>query len=302
MDKKKKVFIFGGLGFIGQMLTKELISRNYEIVVFDVIEPKIKEVGVRYLTWDINKDGLKPEIIEDCYGIINLAGVSIATRWTREHKKKIYESRINTTHNIVQAIEKAEKKPSVLVSASACGYYGDKGSILLTEESAPGNDFLAQTCTDWEGEALAAKFWGVRVALIRTANVLGPGGLLAKLKPIFKIGLGGYFGTGAQYMPWIHWKDIVGIYIFALENQVEGAFNTGAGATITQKELFEAFAKSIHSPKLWKIPEFITKNILGKFGEAMTYSQNTSSEKILNSGYKHQFTDISSALKELYPN
>jgi NAD dependent epimerase/dehydratase family enzyme len=137
--------------------------------------------------------------------------------------------------------------------------------------------------------------------------VLGAGGILASMTPVFKRGLGGYFGNGTQYMPWIHWKDVVGVYIFMIENNIEngvrGAYNVGAGQTITQKELFQAFATAIHAPLapfVWRIPLFVARIVLGEFAKSLVVSANTSSEQIKNVGYKYEIENIQEALADIY--
>jgi uncharacterized protein (TIGR01777 family) len=204
-----------------------------------------------------------------------------------------------TTRNLVSVLATLEIKPKVLVSASAVGYYGDRGGDVLTEESPAGTDFLARLCVDWEEGATRLRESGVRVALIRTANVLGPGGLLASLTPIFKKGLGGYFGSGLQYMPWIHWKDVVGIYMFALEHDISGPYNVGAGKTISQKELFKAFARSIGIPVVWRIPYIVARAIFSGFADTLVASHNTDSSKIKKAGYVYGFEDIHHALDDV---
>ena len=297
-----KVIIIGGSGFIGTKITEALLVRNYEVVVIDLNAPRVLDERVRFIKHNFATESVTPEVSEalnGAFGVINLAGASIGKRWSELYKKVIYDSRIETTRALVQALAGLAVKPGVLVNASAVGYYGDRKDEMLTEESLPGNDFLAQLCVDWESAANEARNAGIRVACIRTANVLGPGGLLASLEPIFKKGLGGYFGSGRQSMPWIHWKDIVGIYLFALENPVSGSYNVGAGKTISQKELFTAFAYEIDAKFVWRIPYVVAQIAFADFADTLVASHNTDSTKIHQAGYVYQFSDIKTALMNM---
>jgi uncharacterized protein len=299
---QRKVVIIGGSGFIGTKLTEKLLSQGYFVIVVDIVPPRIIHESLSFLKANFSVEVPDPTIFDGIYGIINLAGVTIGKRWNAQYQKLIYSSRILTTRAIVGAIEKTKNKPQVLVSASAVGYYGDRKEELLTEISEPGTDFLAKLCVDWEAEAVKAELMSVRVVRIRTAHVLGPGGLLSTLEPIFRKGFGGYFGNGNQYMPWVHYRDVVGIYVFALEHSISGAFNVGAGESITQKQLFGQFAKVIQSPIpfLLRIPNFVATIVLGKFAESLVTGQNTDSSKIKQAGYQYLFEDVSISLSDIY--
>ncbi len=298
----KKVIVVGGSGFIGTKLTEELLLKGYAVTVVDPVEPKVLHENLTFLKQNLAVQMPEPALFEGVYGVINLAGATIGKRWNRDYKKTLYDSRILTTRSVVQAIAQTITKPTVLVQASAVGYYGNAGDMLLKESSVPGNDFLSTLCIDWEKEALNAESFGTRVSIVRTAHVLGPGGLLSSLEPVFKNGLGGYFGNGKQYMPWIHYTDVVGIYLFLLEQNVSGAVNVSAGKTVSQKTLFTEFAQAIHAPLpfLWRIPHALAFLVLGSFADSLFSSQNTESEKIISAGYLFQFTDIASALIDIY--
>ena len=296
MNTPSHVCIVGGAGFIGTKITEALLARGDRVLVVDVAAPRITHEHLTSLVHDFSVSELPPEKLEGITAVINLAGVSIGKRWSSAYKKKIYDSRILTTRSLVATISKMSNKPSVFVQASAVGIYGDRGSELLTEESSAGSDFLAHLCVDWEAEAKKVESFGIRLAALRTAHVVGPGGLLATLKPIFSKGLGGYFGNGKQYMPWVHWRDIVGMYIFAIDSQIRGVFNTGSGITPSQKELFSAFARSIRSRFLWRIPYFVASVIFGSFAHALVSSQNTDSAKIRDAGYVFEKPVLDEAL------
>ena len=296
MIQSKKIVIVGGAGFIGTMLSQALLKRGYRITVLDKNPSRISHPDLKSITTDASHS-ITTEMLLESWGIINLAGAPISKRWTKAYKKTIYKSRINTTKNIVDAVSQLESKPHVLVSASAVGYYGDQGNQVINETTMPGKDFLAKLCVDWEKEALRAQDLGIRVAIVRTANVLGPGGLLQTLRPLFRYGLGGYFGNGNQYMPWVHWKDIVSIYIWLVEHELSGAYNTAAPQAVTQKELFKAFARSIKAPWILPVPYFFARIVVGEFAQALIASQYVDSTKLSNTGFVFQVSDIDQALQ-----
>jgi len=301
-EELKKVVVVGGSGFIGTKLTEELLFRGYSVGIVDLVPPRLTHQHLTFLKADFAKDVPPANLFEGVYGVVNLAGATIGKRWSKEYKNLIYKSRIDTTKSIVSLISKTTVRPMVLVSASAVGYYGDRKEELLSESELPGTDFLANVCIDWEREAKKAELSGVRVCMVRTAHVLGPGGILATLEPIFKLGLGGYFGKGDQYMPWIHYKDVVGIYTFALEQQISGPINVSAGAPVTQKNMFTQFAHIIGAPFpfIFRIPKFFAWIALGDFAESLFVSQNTNSTRIKSLGYHYQCDDLTAALLNIY--
>ncbi len=298
---KETIAIVGGSGFIGTKLSEVLLEKGYTVRIIDLVPPRVQHERLIFTKSNLAEGNSSSDLIDGCLAVINLAGATIGRRWNASYKEKIYNSRIDTTRALVRLIENCVKKPEVLVNASAVGYYGDRGGDVLGEDFKPGTDFLGKLCVDWEREASLADSSGVRVVCIRTANVLGPGGLLTTLEPMFRRWIGGYFGSGTQYMPWVHWKDIVGIYVHAIEHPLRGAFNVGAGKTPTQKELFKAFARTVHAPVVWPVPYVVARLIFGQFADALVASQNTDSKKIREAGYTYQFEDISTALRELYP-
>ena len=296
---KKTLVIVGGSGFIGTKLTEVLLGKGYAVRVVDLVAPRVQHESLAFEKANIALGKSSSSLFEDSFAVVNLAGATIGRRWNTAYKKIIYDSRIDTTRSLAELIGACTQKPTVLVNASAVGYYGNCLDAVLTEDAKAGTDFLAKLCVDWEGEALKAENFGVRVVRIRTANVLGPGGLLSTLEPLFRKWLGGYFGSGKQYMPWVHWSDIVGIYVYAIERPIQGAFNTGAGQTPKQKELFKAFANALHVPIIWPIPYIAARILFGEFAEALVSSQNTQSKKICESGYAYQFQNLSSAFDDI---
>jgi hypothetical protein len=300
MEEAKKIILVGGGGFIGTELSRVLLSKGYKVVVIDLNSPKFLDRNLSFIKKDLTISIIEKEIISGSYAVINLAGANIGRRWNKKLKEVLLKSRVDTTSSIVRSVRESQSKPKILINASAIGYYGDRGDEILSEESEAGQGFVSELCIRWEEEAKKAEDLGLRVIIIRTANVLGYGGILNRMLPFFKLGIGVYFGKGGQYMPWIHYQDVVGVYIHALENNLQGAYNTGAGSTITQKELFKAFAEVLGKPRVFKLPYFFTKIVFGEFADVLVSSQNTVSDKLKNEGYKFIFEDVRFALRDIF--
>lgn len=294
----KKIILTGGSGFIGTQLAQKLVGEGYQVCIIDIAQPKIINEHISFIKHDIVKDELNTELLEGVFGIIHLAGAPIFHRWTPEYKKIIRSSRIDSTKNIVSAISKCSQYPQVFVCASAVGYYGDSPHVL-TENSPQGYDFLSGVCVEWESEALKAEQFGVRVVCVRTAHVLGKGGILGVVVPLFKKWIGGYFGSGNYFMPWVHYKDIISIYSFALTNPLSGSYNTSAGAPVTQKQLMRSIAHSVGSPVVWRIPLFMLRIIFGELSSIFTVNQKVTSEKIKSAGYIFKYEDLKDALHDV---
>ncbi len=295
-----KVVISGGTGFIGTALTKALVSKGYEVVILTRDTSRSTPFGdsVSYATWaDING------AILGAKGVVNLAGEPLGgRRWTESLKKKIVSSRVDTTSAIVKAMNAVptDQRPSVFVSASAVGYYGDSGDEVLTEDSPAGSDFLADVCRYWESHANAAPK-GVRVVIPRIGVVLHPdGGALEKMLLPFKLGLGGPLGTGNQYFPWIHLDDMVRIIIEGVENEsLSGAVNASAPNIVTMSQFAAALGKVLSRPTLFKVPGFALSLALGESAVVVTASQRMIPAKLQSIGFAWKFTTIEDALRDL---
>jgi len=223
--------------------------------------------------------------------IINLAGQNIFSRWTESYKKKILESRVKSTKNIVSFLN----KDNFLINASAVGYYGDKGDTLITEESPPGDDFLAKVCLEWEKEALKAKEKNAKVAIIRIGIVLGKGGMFSRILPIFKLGFGGTLGKGNQWFPWIHIKDLVSAIIFLIEGEKEGIYNLVSPKSVTNKEFTEILGKLLKRPAFFRVPIFMLRLIFGELANIISFSVRGYPENLLSEGFKFKFENIEDA-------
>jgi len=240
------------------------------------------------------------EALREADAVVHLAGEPVAQRWSEAVKRRIRESRVMGTHNLVEGLAKLARKPAVLVCASATGYYGTRGDEVLTEGVAAGSGFLAETCVEWERAALTAEALGVRVALIRTGMALDPrGGALQKLLPPFRMGVGGRLGNGKQWVPWIHLDDLANLYAFALENPVRGALNGAAPEPVTNADFTRALAAAVHRPAVLPIPAFAMGLLYGEMAQILFDSQRVVPNVAENMGFRFRFPQLPGALADL---
>ena len=299
---QKHILLTGGTGLIGTQLTKALLAKGYQVSHLDRKPGKNPQVKTYLL--DIDKGEIDATCINGVDTIIHLAGAGIVgKRWTDERKKEIINSRTQSIGLIYDLLKKKNHLVKSVISASATGYYGDRADELLTEESAPGNDFLAEVCIKWEQAADAGLDTGLRVVKLRTGVVLDKnGGALPQLANPIKWGIGSPMGSGKQWMPWIHWKDVVKLYLYAIENSaLKGVYNMTGPNPVTNQELTKAVAKQLRKP-LWapNVPEFVLKLILGEMRAVVMESDRTSAQKIEDAGFKFDFPELQDALKDIY--
>lgn len=291
----KQIVVTGGTGFIGQKLVSTLKERDYEVTV---IGREGREAGV--IKIDLANVEPSPDLFEGVEAVIHLVGAPIFQRWNNKTKQAIYESRILSTRNIVSALAKTKKKPKALISASAIGYYGDRGEEILDESASPGSDFLARVCIDWEQEARAADSLGIRAIQVRTAPVLGKGGILDLIAPLYRSGLGAILGDGKQWFPWIHHADIVGIYLFCLE---QTSLNGPVNACSPRSSRFADFARTLaavlHRPLLLKASPWLLRLVIGELAGAALFSQHTTPKRLIDAGYTFQFPELKEALTSI---
>lgn len=288
----KKIIITGGSGFIGTLLASKLLSNNYWVVILDTQPPRITHDNLEFKKIDPANIAIDPVWIDGAHGIINLAGVPIFGRFTEQYKSLVLKSRIDTTTELVSAIGKTTIKPIVLVSASAIGYYGNTNGTAVSESAPAGTDFLAQVCVQWEQQAMEASKLGVRTVILRTAHVIGKGGILGVLVPLFKKWIGGYFGSGTQHMPWIGANDLVDMYIYGLEHDsMNGTYNTAVGNP-TQREFMKTIARAVRSPFTWRIPAFIARLLYLEFADALLVDTAVDNTKITSAGFMYTETDL----------
>ncbi len=293
-----KVLLTGGTGFIGSYLTQALLKRGDEIVIVSRRRRLDDGNGITHVVWDDNL----AEIISTCDAVINLAGSNLFDqRWTESVRKTILKSRIDATSTIVKAIQSASKKPKVLISGSATGYYGTRGSDILTEEQPSGQDFLAKVCVAWETEAKKLNVAGVRLVIARIGIVQQKDdGALQKMLLPFKLYGGGPLGNGSQYYPWIHMDDLIGGLLFAIDTpSIEGPINLSAPNPVTMDEFAKTLGEVMKRPSWFRVPSFALKIAVGDASEAITASMRAMPDKLIKAGYKFRYTDVKPALKSI---
>lgn len=251
--------------------------------------------------WNGREFGPAPEAVEKADAVIHLAGETVAQRWTPAVKERIRESRVRGTQLLVEALERQPRRPEVLISASATGYYGSRGDEILTEHSAPGKDFLAEVCQAWEAAADEAGRLGIRVVKLRFGVVLGKeGGALAQMLPAFQWGVGGKLGSGGQWMSWIHIEDAVELAVSALRDaSLAGAVNACAPGPVRNEEFTDTLASVLRRPALFTIPEKMLRLLYGEMAEILLASQRAMPEAALKAGFRFQHPELRGALSNL---
>jgi uncharacterized protein (TIGR01777 family) len=300
----KKVFITGGTGFIGTSLVKELVSEGFDVTILTRKSPVNNTFpsNVQFIEGDPAAPGEWQKNLADSDLVINLAGASIFRRWTKKSKQAIRDSRVMTTRNLVEGIKSGKGSETLIISASAVGYYGFHGDEDILEESPPGNDFLATVCKEWETAALKAAQYGAKVLLCRFGIVLGKnGGALSMMLPIFKLWLGSRLGNGSQWFSWIHEQDLVNIILFLVkQKEVSGPVNCTSPEPVQNKEMTRILKKVLKSPSIMPpLPGFMMKVIMGEFGDILLKGQKVLPDRISKMGYTFQFPDIQGALEDL---
>lgn len=304
LRKVMKVLVTGATGFIGKRVVNQLLNAGDEVVV---LSRNVAKGAIRlgsqcqYYQW-IDMNTMPPlEALKGIDGVINLMGEGIAEkRWDEEQKKKIYDSRILGTRNLIEAIKASNSKPKAFISSSAVGIYGNRGDEDITEESSTADDFLAHVCKDWEAEAFKASELGLRVTIIRTGVVLGRGGgALKKMLPIFKLGAGGPVASGEQYMSWIHVDDLASMYVQALKNDtISGIYNGTAPYPAKNKDFTKALAKALHRPAFLPAPRFGLKLIFGEMSQVVLEGQKVLPKKFKEKDFRYKYPTLEMALKE----
>lgn len=292
--------ISGGTGFIGRQLVELLLAKGHYVGVYSRNPGKATRNAVATYLWDPLGPAPSDDSINGMDAVLHLAGETVAQRWDAASKERIRASRVEGTRRIVDVISRVRHKPKVLVCASAIGMYGDRGDEILDETSAPGKGFLVDVCRAWEAEADRAARFGVRVVKIRIGFVLGrDGGALAKLVPVFKLGVGGRLGSGKQWMPWVHVQDVARLFLFAAENEVSGVLNGVAPNPVTNKEFTSALASAVHRPALFPVPGFALQLVAGELGKHMLDSARVVPTATQRAGFQFDFPDVRGALADV---
>ncbi len=287
---------------MGKQLTTELLKEGH--LVSHLSRSKGKNPKVKTFLWDVDKGQIDEHCIDGVDTIIHLAGAGIADkRWTDERKREIVESRTKSIGLIYGLMKAKANRVHSVVSASGIGYYSDRGDVLLTEESAPANDFIGTCCVDWENAVDEGRELGLRILKFRTGVVLTTdGGALPQLALPVKFGIGSPLGTGKQWIPWIHHSDVLAMYMLGIkDDSLTGVYNMVAPQPVTNTELTKAVAKQLHRP-LWapKVPAFFIKLLFGEMGGIVLGSTKVSAQKIIDKGFKFKYPDTESALQEIY--
>lgn len=299
-----RVVVTGGTGLIGSRLVRALLDRGDECVV--VSRSGRDPWGhdrARIVGGDPTVPGDWQRAVSGCDVVVNLAGQRIVDpphRWTAARKRLLRDSRVEATRQVVAAIRTADRKPAALVSASAIGYYGDRGDETLDESATRGSDFLADLSVAWEGAARGAEDV-TRVVCVRTGLVLDrSGGALAPLVPLFKLGLGGPWGDGTQWWSWIHAADEIGLILLAIDADVAGPLNLTAPNPVTVDSFAKALARSLNRPAIMRQPAFALRLALGQMAEALLASQRVVPRRALDAGYAFRFPELDGALADLF--
>lgn len=296
----KTVLITGGSGLVGTRLTHLLQEKGFKVRWLS--RTAGQSGGVQRFKWDINKAEIDLQAFEGVDILIHLAGAGVAEhRWTAAYKQEIIDSRVKSAQLLGKALKTHPIKR--IISASGVGIYGDRGSEILTEDSQFGNCFLANVSIEWEKAAMELQSTGADVAIVRIGIVLSTlGGALPVMAKPVKFGIGAYLGNGKQFTPWIHLDDLCGIFIHLINQpQLKGAFNASAPTPLSNKDFIKAIAKAIGRPFLPSPgPAFFLKLVLGEQADMVLMSNRTSSDKIVKTGFKFRFTNVITALQDIY--
>jgi len=297
----KSILLTGGTGLIGIKLTEQLLAKGWQ--VSHLSRSAGKNPQVKTFLWDVNKGEIDPACIDGVDVVVHLAGAAIADkRWTDERKKEIIDSRAKSIRLIYNLLGTKKHQVTSIVSASAIGYYSDRGDELLTEESPPNTDFMARCCVEWENAVDEGQKLGLRIVKFRTGVVLSVDGALKLMAQPIKLYVGSPLGSGKQWVPWIHWQDVVDLYMLGIENEnFAGVYNQVAPNPVTNAQLTKAIAEQLHKP-LWapKVPAFVLKLIMGEMSTIVLGSTKVSAQKIEDVGFKFKYPEITAALAEIY--
>ncbi len=298
-----KILITGASGLVGQALCQALANTQHDIVVLSRNNTQIEKCDIPVYKWDIKKGYIEKEALHGIDYIIHLAGANIATKaWTKERKKTIIQSRVDSTKLLFKYIKKYDISLKKFISASATGYYGSNISTHIFNEDTPkGNDFLSDVCIQWEAAAEQFKSLGMPVCILRTGVVLSNrGGALPKMAAPVKWGLGTPLGSGRQYMPWIHIDDLVAMYLYAIDQPIANVYNAVATEQVRNKKFMKTLAKALHRPFISpKVPEALLKLIMGSKSIILTKGSRVSNQRIKTAGFRFKFETVEDALQDL---
>lgn len=298
----KSILLTGGSGLLGRHLTKALLAKGY--TVSHLSRKAGNDAKVKTFVWDISKGIIDEHCIDGVDTIVHLAGSGIAEkRWTDARKKDLIDSRVKSIELVYDLLKRKQHQVTSVISASGIGYYSNRGDELMFESNAPTGDFISQCCVLWEAAVDEGEKLSLRVLKFRTGVVLDKdGGALPTLAKPIELFIGSPIGSGKQWIPWIHWQDVVDMYLLGIKNKdLSGVYNMVAPNPVTNKQLTEAVAKQLHKP-LWapNVPGFVLKILLGEMGSIVLGSTKVSAQKIEDIGFKFKYADIDTALTEIY--
>jgi uncharacterized protein (TIGR01777 family) len=300
-----KIVVAGASGLIGRRLAKALLAAGHTVVNLTTraIAPDERQnPSLRRIPWDGRTISDWRHHLEDSAAVINLSGQSLSSgRWTASRKKVLLSSRLDSTRALVEAMRTQKEKPLVFVNASAVGYYGPVATGDVAEDQPAGSDFLATLCAQWEREALAASYLGVRTVVLRSAVVLdAEGGALRRLVLPFRLFVGGSLGNGAQWLPWIHYEDQIRAILYAIEEaRISGPVNLVAPGAVTMDEFCRTLGRVLHRPSLMRVPGFVLKAILGEMATVVLTGQRAVPQKLLQSGFRFTYPTLPEALSHI---
>ena len=298
------VLVTGATGFVGRRLVGRLLEKGYRVTAATRSADKARSIfggGVEPLEWNLSKGPLPGDSVRDVRFVVNLMGENIGSRrWSRAQKRRIGDSRILGTRHLVEGLKAAGAEPEAFVSTSAIGYYPHNLEDVITEATpADVSSFLGALCSEWEREASQAPCR--RNAIVRTGVVLEKGGgALSKLDPVFRLGLGGSAGGGGQMMSWIHLDDLVAIYLYVLENPLDGSFNAVAPNPVDNATFSRALARVLHRPCLLPVPAAALKIAMGEMATIVLDGQRIAPKRLLEAGFRFRFPTVGEALENIY--
>ena len=297
-EMSMNILVTGATGFIGAALVSSLAEAGHHTIRLRR-EPRGRDVGP---TWNPETGQIHLDDALPLDAVVHLAGENIAQRWTRAAKARIRSSRVDATRLLSEAVARLPQPPRVMVCASATGFYGDRADELLDERSQPGNGFLAEICRAWEAAADPARQSGIRVVNLRLGIVLAKhGGALAKMLPIFRLGLGGRLGSGGQYLSWIALDDLMRVVELALlDNRINGPFNAVSPQSPTNKEFTSSLSRALHRPAFLPVPALFVQALFGEMGrEALLASARVQPARLLEMGFSFLYPELNAALRHL---
>jgi len=295
-----RILVTGSTGLIGTALVPLLSGRGHEVI--RLVRPGSAS-STDVVHWDPRSGTIDAAAIEGLDGVVHLAGENIAAgRWRATQKDQIRESRVGGTNLLSESLARLARPPQVWISASAIGYYGDRGDEILREESPPGFGFLPKVCVAWEAATKAAEDRGIRVVHLRTGIVFSKaGGALAKMLPVFGMGVGGVIGNGRQYMSWVALDDVIGAIHHAMTTDgLRGPVNAVAPTPVTNREFTKTLGRVLSRPTLFPLPALVARLALGEMAnELLLASQRVAPARLIASGYQFRFPDLEGALRHL---